>query len=311
MSKNLLVVFGATGNQGGSIANYVLDDPKLSSKYSVRAITRSASNLQAQILKSKGAEIVEADLNNPSSLKAAVAGAHTVFAVTTTQLSGNTRAIETAQAKALCSELIAADAKYLIWSTLPHVEVISNGNLKVEHFDTKAEIAEFIRSLPIKSAFFAPGYFMQNFTTELMPATPSPANDGTYVFATLCKNDTLLPLVDVTDVGKWVATILEEPDKYQGKVLAAAQGLYAWDEIAQIISKATGKTIKYQQVPDKVFREWMPEGMKDDLQAMYKSYRDYGYYGEAMKEDIDRDVKLAKGHLTSLEEFSKRGNLKF
>jgi putative NADH-flavin reductase len=80
MSKKLLVVFGATGNQGGSIAETVLDDPELSNQYSVRAITRLSSNPKAQALQAKGAEIVEADLENPSTLKAALTGAHTVCA---------------------------------------------------------------------------------------------------------------------------------------------------------------------------------------------------------------------------------------
>ncbi|KAH7381038.1 hypothetical protein BKA64DRAFT_584655 [Cadophora sp. MPI-SDFR-AT-0126] len=311
MSKKLLVVFGATGNQGGSVANFVLDDPKLSAQYSVRAITRSALSRKAQALKSKGAEIVEADLDKASTLPAAVAGAHTVFALTTTSLSGNTRNMETAQAKALCSEIMAAGAQYLIWSTLPHAAIISNGKLNVNHFDTKAEIELFIRGQPIKSAFYAPGSFMQNFTNQLMPPRPSPANDGTYVFATLCKPDTQVPLIDASNVGSWVAAILEEPEKFEGKTLAAAQGLYTWTEIAEIVSQATGKTVNYQQVPDDVFRSWMPEGVKDDLTAMYQLYRDYGYYGKSTKEDVEFGIKQAKGHLTNLEEFSKSEKINF
>ncbi|KAG4431552.1 hypothetical protein IFR05_012965 [Cadophora sp. M221] len=311
MSKKLLIVFGATGNQGGSVANFVLDDPKLSAQYSVRAVTRSASNPKAQALKSKGGEIIEADLDNASSLSVAVTGAHTVFAMTTTSLTGSTRAIETAQAKALCKEIIAAGAQYLIWSTLPHMAAISNSKLNVNHFDTKAEIEQYIRSLPIKSAFYAPGSFMQNFTTRLMPPMPSPAKDGTYVFATLCNPDTQVPLIDASNVGSWIAAILEEPERFEGKTLAVAQGIYTWTEIAEIVSKATGKTITYQQVPDDVFRSWMPEGVKDDLTAMYQAYRDYGYYGESTKEDVEFGLRQAKGQLTTLEAFSKREKINF
>jgi uncharacterized protein YbjT (DUF2867 family) len=39
MSK-LLVFFGATGNQGGSVVNFVLNDPTLSKEYKIRAVTR-------------------------------------------------------------------------------------------------------------------------------------------------------------------------------------------------------------------------------------------------------------------------------
>lgn len=36
----VLTVFGATGQQGGSVVEYVLNDPELFKKYKVRAITR-------------------------------------------------------------------------------------------------------------------------------------------------------------------------------------------------------------------------------------------------------------------------------
>lgn len=37
--SNVLAVFGATGQQGGSVINYALNDPKLSQEYKIRAIT--------------------------------------------------------------------------------------------------------------------------------------------------------------------------------------------------------------------------------------------------------------------------------
>lgn len=106
-----LVVFGATGNQGGSVANLVLDDAELSAQYAVRAITRSASNPRAQALQEKRAEVIEADLDDPCSLKAALAGAHTLFALTYTQQTSDTVEVETQQANALCKEAVNAGVK--------------------------------------------------------------------------------------------------------------------------------------------------------------------------------------------------------
>lgn len=130
MSKPLLLVFGATGNQGGSVVNYVLDDPELSKQYSVRAITRDTNNPKAQALKSKGAELVQADLADPSSLPVALKGSSFIFAITTTQYTGNTKPIETAQAKALCTEALTQGASYIIWSSMSHPFKISNGKLE-------------------------------------------------------------------------------------------------------------------------------------------------------------------------------------
>jgi uncharacterized protein YbjT (DUF2867 family) len=57
MSK-ILTVFGATGNQGGSVVKAVLAHSELSKTYKIRAITRDVSKPAAVALKEKGAEVV-------------------------------------------------------------------------------------------------------------------------------------------------------------------------------------------------------------------------------------------------------------
>ena len=58
MSK-LLTVFGATGQQGGSLINYVLKNPELSKIYKLRGITRDVSKPASVALKDKGVEVVK------------------------------------------------------------------------------------------------------------------------------------------------------------------------------------------------------------------------------------------------------------
>jgi uncharacterized protein YbjT (DUF2867 family) len=82
MTKQLFVVFGATGQQGNSIIEQVLLDPELSSKYAVRGLSRDPSSAASQALAEKGVEVVKCDLHSDSDLKAALKGAHTVFAMT-------------------------------------------------------------------------------------------------------------------------------------------------------------------------------------------------------------------------------------
>jgi uncharacterized protein YbjT (DUF2867 family) len=161
--KLLLAILGATGNQGYSIASTVLSDPELRARYNVRAISRSTSATKMQELETAGASLAAADMDNPSSLASALQGASTLFFMTATQYAGNTRAIETRQAKAVCEAALAAGVSYIIFSSMSHPAKISGGKFKnVEHFDDKAEIEEYIRGLPVKSAFFAPASFMQN-----------------------------------------------------------------------------------------------------------------------------------------------------
>lgn len=306
MSKQLLAVFGATGNQGGSVIRAVLSDPNLSKRYSVRGITRDTTSPKAQALKSTGAEIVSADFENPSTLSAALTGANFVFALTATDYRGNTRAVETRQAKAIVDAAVKQKASYIIWSSMSHPFKISNGALKhAQHFDVKAEIEEYIRAQPIKSAFFAPGSFMQNFTANMAPR-PSPANDGTFILANILRDEDRLPLIDITDTGAWVSAILASPDKYEGKFFAAAEGLYSQKEIVETLSKVSGKTVRHVQIEDEVYKGYLPEASRDMLFDMYVLFREYGYYGKDMERDVKWAREQVRGDLTNLEGFLRK-----
>lgn len=78
--KKIIAVIGATGAQGGSVINAILNDD--SNNFSARAITRDSTKPNAQKLKERGCEVVEADLSNKDSLQKAFGGAYGVFGVT-------------------------------------------------------------------------------------------------------------------------------------------------------------------------------------------------------------------------------------
>ena len=90
MSK-LLVILGATGQQGGSIISYVFNDSVLAKKYKLRGVLRDPSSSLAQALIQKGVEIVKADTNVPESLRIAFKDAHTVFGQTNTIYDYNSK----------------------------------------------------------------------------------------------------------------------------------------------------------------------------------------------------------------------------
>jgi hypothetical protein len=56
MSK-LITVFGATGNQGGSVIKNILADSTLSKTFKIRGITRDVSKPAAQALVEQGVEL--------------------------------------------------------------------------------------------------------------------------------------------------------------------------------------------------------------------------------------------------------------
>lgn len=62
MSK-LITVFGATGNQGGSVIEAILADAQLSKEFKIRGISRDTTKQSAQDLAKKGIEVVSVSLD--------------------------------------------------------------------------------------------------------------------------------------------------------------------------------------------------------------------------------------------------------
>ena len=301
MSK-ILAVFGATGQQGGSVVNYVLNDPELSQRYKIRAITRDTNSDKAKQLKEK-VEVAQGDVLDRASLETALTDAHTVFAMTTPSFGPDGFEVEYNSAKTIADVAVEKGAEYIIFSTLPPVKEISGGKYtKVTPFDAKAKAEQYIRGLRIKSAFYSPGFFMENFESQPFLA-PQKAPDGTWVIARHTSSKGQLPLVDaVGDTGKFIGAILAEPDKYEGKTFFAATALYSWEEVTAILSKATGKTIVYKQIQLEEFRESLP--FAADVFAEAYSYGDeFGYFGPGSKKLVAWAAENARGRLSTFEEY--------
>ena len=62
MADKKIVVFGATGAQGGGLVHSILNDAE--KEFSVRAVTRNPDSDSAKALKEAGAEIIQANIDN-------------------------------------------------------------------------------------------------------------------------------------------------------------------------------------------------------------------------------------------------------
>lgn len=63
--SNILTVFGATGNQGGSVIKTILADPVLSKKWKIRGVTRDTSKPAAKELAASNVEMVSVRVLSP------------------------------------------------------------------------------------------------------------------------------------------------------------------------------------------------------------------------------------------------------
>lgn len=307
MSKKILVVFGATGLQGSSVIDFVLSSPELSKEYAIRAVTRDATKPAAQQLQARGVEVVTGDADKPESLLAALANAHTVFIVTLTIYDDQLEERELRQTKAMADASVQAGAQYLIYSTMVHAERLYGQ--EVPAFDSKAEGEKYIRSLPIKSAFFAPGMFMQNFLSH-QSLYPIHGRPGVYTFTNFISGDTEVPFIDArADTGDFIGAILAKPDQYVGQTLCAGTRMYTYNEAADIITRVTGRKAIYTQLSEEEWAGPIDPKISGPRVAMYKFIDNPGYYGDESREKVDWASKQVGGGLTTFEEFVQKNNV--
>lgn len=114
-TKKIITIFGATGGQGGGLAQAILNDPN--SEFVVRAITRNADAEKVKALAAQGAEIVIADIDDPGSLAKAFQGAYGAYCVTF-YWDHFSPEKELDQARSMANAAKEHGLEHVIWSTL-------------------------------------------------------------------------------------------------------------------------------------------------------------------------------------------------
>ncbi|OAA36836.1 NmrA family transcriptional regulator [Metarhizium rileyi] len=279
MSK-ILTVFGATGNQGGSVIRAVLADPVLSKEYKLRGVTRDVNKAAAQTLSAKGA-----DMSSSEAAAPAVQGAHSVFLVTNFWETMSDK-IEIAQGKAVTDASKAAGVKHLIFSSLINVTDATSGRLShVTHFDGKAKIEQYIRNSGIRCTFVQPGLFMSGFFGFIRKQ-----DDGSLAWPMpegVQADEAKIPLFDAAaDTGIFVKAALRNSS--DGNIIRAATDYYTPSRILSEFEQVTGKKVAFQQVPPETFKSFLPPPAAQELLENMLLLQEPGYYaGADLKDSLD------------------------
>ncbi|XXG99715.1 hypothetical protein Hte_006056 [Hypoxylon texense] len=278
-TKRIITVFGATGAQGGGVVSTFLNDFELSSKWTVRAVTRDASKDSAKKLAEQGANVVEADLNDPGSLVRAVKGSDAVFGVTNYW------------------EKASAELE---------VEQVSNGKLpNVYHFDSKAKVEEYVRELGIPATFFMPGFYMTTFPKELFKPQPP---ENRWTLALPITSSAAMPIFHPRDTGKYVKAILLNAEESLGKRILGATDYVTMQEVVDGFGKVfpvAGELARFFQVPEDVFRgllkgKELPDYVVAELYENLRLAEEFGYFGGTAL-----DPGFVKDRLTTWEEYAR------
>jgi uncharacterized protein YbjT (DUF2867 family) len=230
----------------------------------------------------------KADLSSPASLGPALAGSDTVFLVTLPDfVSGAPSGTERTHGKNVADAALAAGASHLVFSSLINVTEASHGRLAhVAHFDRKAEVEAYIRSLNnLPATFILPGYYMTNFTN--LHLLNKSEQDGVWTLAGPTGASTAqLPLFFAeADVGKYFVAVVKNKERVLGKQIYAAADYYTPERIMKEFEEVTGSKGRYVQLPQEVYKGFLPPPIAQEILENELLCEEPGFFnGGALRE---------------------------
>jgi uncharacterized protein YbjT (DUF2867 family) len=299
--KKIIVVFGATGAQGGGLVRAILNDRN--SEFAVRAVTRDLSSEKAKSLAKMGVEVVVGDVDDLQSLKKVLEGAYGAYFVTFFW-SHFSPVKEKAEAKNMALAAKEAGLKHAIWSTLEDVKKwvplsdesmpTLHGMYKVPHFEGKGESDHYFTEYGVPVTFMLASYYWENLIYFGMG--PKKGADGRLAI-TFPMGDKKMAGIASDDIGKCAYGIFKKGKELIGKTIGIAGEHLTCHEMAKDLSKALGKEVAYNAVTPEQYRGFGFPGA-DDLGNMFQFYRDF----DEVCNDV-RNVKYSKELNPELKSF--------
>jgi uncharacterized protein YbjT (DUF2867 family) len=280
--SKLVVVFGATGTQGGSVVEALLSHH---GKYRVRGVTRNPGAHKARWLHERNVELVRADLSNADEIAAAMDGAYAVFALTNfwePEIYLKDLALEEKQGKLLADAAASKNVKHFIWSGLDNVEHISGGRLEVPHFSGKYRVEQHIRKLAnenkLKYTTFAYcGFFNTNLLSWF--TAPHVGKNNEAVFSWPLRYDVAIPWFSPQNIGVAVLSALEDPDRWNHQIMRVASEYMTMQQATHILTEVTGRKFNFHRVSLSEFEKSL--GNKTpaaEVAHMFEFFNRYGYF---------------------------------
>lgn len=252
-----ILVFGATGNQGGAVARHLLGDG-----WEVLAVTRNPESEAALALKNAGAELVQADMDDPASLDDAMKGVYGVFSVQNSWVVGVEQ--EVVQGNAVADAASRAGVQHFVYTSVGGADRKTG----IPHFDSKWEVEEHIASLGLPASIVRPVFFMDNLYGPMGPTN----EDGTLVLRMAMPPETKLQMIAVDDIGAFVAIMFNDPEKYIGKAIEIAGDELTIPRAAELIGEAAGLPTRFEELPIEGVRAW-----SEDAAIMFEWFVSNGY----------------------------------
>lgn len=274
VGKDVILVTGATGKQGGAVARELL-----ARGHAVRTMTRKPESEGAQAMGKLGAKIVPGDLDDPGSLARALDGAWGVFAVQNTWEAGVEG--EESQGKRIAELAKKAGVQHYVYTSVGS----AHRKTGIPHFDNKWRVEETVRGLRFPSyVILRPVFFMENF---LSPWFKPGIDQGKLMIG--IGPTTVLQMIAVRDIGKFGLQAFERHAELNGRAIDLAGDQRTMPDTVQVLSKATGTKIIFEQVPIAEVRK-----SSEDYALMLEWFDRVGYDVNISALEKQYGIKLLK-----------------
>ena len=236
-----VLVTGASGQLGRLVIDALLASGKLAPA-DIIATTRDVAKLDAYA--AKGVTVRAADFDDPASLDAAFAGATKVLIISTDALDTPGRRL--AQHKAAIAAAARAGAKHILYTSMPQPDD-SRVTFAPDHLGSE----EAIKATGIPYTILRDGWYAENLFMSLPHALQTGSwytSTGEGRIAHITRADTAAALA---------GAVLKAGGESRTYTLTGTK-THTAEEIAAIVSKATGKPLAVVHVTD----AQLAEGLK-------------------------------------------------
>jgi uncharacterized protein YbjT (DUF2867 family) len=223
----VVFVTGATGQQGGAVANRLLTDG-----WRVRALTRDPGSINARALANAGVEVIAGSLEDHAAIDRCVDGVHGVFSVHPGPLSPDQDEVQAG--KAITDAAVKYGVTHLVYSS--GLGADRGGQ------STKWEIEQYIAASDVSATVLRPSSFMENLITQ--SATVG-VHDG--ALRTAAAPHVRQQFIALDDIGAAAALALANPGEYRGRTLELVGDALTPPQVAAEISAAVGLDVPYIQ----------------------------------------------------------------
>lgn len=238
MPPERVLVAGATGQQGGAVARYLMERG-----IEVHALTRNEYSDPARELDELGARVVEGNLRDKESLHDAVrtGDVDAVYGVTT-PVEGPDAEIE--QGTNLGEVAAEHGVEQFVFSSVWSADEDTG----IPFFESKHTIERRLANLDLPLTIVRPVSFMQNVETirdDIMNETLSmPLEPRVPLY-----------MIDVDDIGAFVAEAFHDRNRYVGKTFDLAGDELTLSAMAVRLSESIGIDVMTDHVPTEAVEE--------------------------------------------------------